>query len=342
MIDKIRGITFSHKGNFRSNNEDAVHWGPLDSDAYEQETIGRANPRMTPFLAAVADGVGGCAAGEEASRIAIETIKEELAETTRTQNWQPLEKLADAMGKAHSQIVATFKGDPSKDGMATTFTGILFAKSEAYLMHIGDSRCYRYTSGTLTQESVDHSPVGKLVAEGRITEEEALIHPHRSYIDRVLGNTDKPIEPAIETIPLKRGDRWLLCTDGLSDSLYPGQIEALFSRHSLDTIEVLAVALMDAALDAAGRDNVSLTLVEIGQPTPWQRFRQSIKRKLSWKEASKPPGKPPTSNIEPSSSGSRRANRKSSTHFPRTFSTESPHKWKSQLRLETSPNSQNN
>lgn len=305
MIEKVRGITFSHKGNFRSNNEDSIHWGPLKGEAFEPETIGKTNLDSTPALAAVADGVGGCAAGEEASRIAIQSIKEGLLAITESPTWQAPQGLASVLEKAHSEIVKAFKGDPSKDGMATTFTGILFAKSEAHLMHIGDSRCYRYSSGKLKQASLDHSPVGKLVAEGRITEEEALIHPHRSYIDRVLGNTDKPIEPAIEPIPLKRGDRWLLCTDGLSDSLYPQQIETLFLKHSADSIETLALALMDAALDAAGRDNVSLALLEIGKPSLWQRFQHTIKRKLSGKQASKARRKPPRSSANLSFAGLR-------------------------------------
>lgn len=291
MVHKIKGITFSHKGNYRSNNEDATHWGPANDTAFESEAISGGDPFSNPLLAAVADGVGGCVAGEEASELAITAVKQKLQEGAA--NIPDL--LAGALENAHTQIVDSFKSDPSKDGMATTYTGLYFSQKDAFLMHIGDSRCYRYTGRKLKQESVDHSPVGKMVAEGRLTEEEALIHPYRSYVDRVLGNTDTPIEPHIAPIPLKRGDRWLLCTDGLSDSLYPEQIENLFHTHAQDSIETLALRLMDAALDNAGRDNISIALIEIGQPSIWQKTRQMLERGLKPKQASLKGRKQPTS-----------------------------------------------
>ncbi|MBD5779789.1 serine/threonine-protein phosphatase [Pelagicoccus sp. NFK12] len=284
MDRKLRGIAITHKGNYRSNNEDSLHWGPINGNPFALEEIEEAtlsDSGEAAFLAAVADGVGGCAAGEEASELAIKTVKETLSRSGLRDQNELEQTLAQSLEEAHKKIVEEFLANPSKDGMATTFTGILFTLHATHLLHIGDSRCYRFRAGHLEQISKDHSPVATMVAEGKISEEEAQIHPYRSYIDRVLGNTDKPIEPVIEALYPKNGDRWLVCSDGLSDSLYREEIESTFNKYAQATIEDLGFALMNKALDRAGRDNLSLVLVEVGSPSLWTRTRQFLRTKLS-------------------------------------------------------------
>lgn len=283
MENLLSGIAFTHRGNFRSNNEDAVFWGEISGPGAECDSLltTRFDDSSTLSLAAVADGVGGCVAGEEASKMAIETVCAELRQACEADTDVNASTIKSALEAAHQSIVTAFNNDPSKDGMATTFTALTAFQGQAWLSHIGDSRCYRFSDGVFSQVSTDHSPVGELVAQGRLTEEEALIHPYRSYIDRVLGNADKPIDPQIETIPLKPGDRWLLCSDGLSDSIYREEIEYLFRSYANSGIDILGPKLMDTALDNAGRDNVSLVLLEVGRPTLFQRIRRRITQNLS-------------------------------------------------------------
>ncbi|MGH2757033.1 MAG: PP2C family protein-serine/threonine phosphatase, partial [Actinomycetota bacterium] len=176
----------------RPNNEDAAFAGPR--------------------LLALADGVGGHAAGEIASSLVVEHLK---PLNDRLHSDDLLRDLHDAITKANAALAEQAARHPEIAGMATTLTAIYFAGNRLGLAHIGDSRAYLLRDGRLTQLTKDDTLVQSLVDEGRLTPEQARRHPQRSMVLKVL--TGHPVEPFFEIREVVVGDRYLICSDGLSD-----------------------------------------------------------------------------------------------------------------------------
>ena len=201
-------------------------------------------------LVAVADGMGGHAGGEVASTIAITTL-------TSTQiNENSLLTITKEIDLA---ILNRSNAQPELAGMGTTLTALHLNKGSVELLHVGDSRCYAFTDGKLNQLSHDHTVMQELIDQGRITPEEAVNHPQRSLLTHALMG-DSGIEPVIQIYPVKLGDQFLLCSDGLTAVLSDFEIAKIIKKYSgQDLVENLV-----AETKAKGApDNVTVIWAEI-------------------------------------------------------------------------------
>ena len=231
----LRYAARSDRGLVRANNEDSVYAGAR--------------------LLALADGMGGHAAGEIASQLVIAAL-------AHLDDDEPggdlLSKLDAAVREGNSAIAAHIDADPELDGMGTTLTAILFAGNRLGLVHIGDSRGYLLRDGELTQITKDDSFVQTLVDEGRITAEEAHSHPQRSLIMKAL--TGHEVEPALIMREARAGDRYMLCTDGLSD---PVSQETILDALQIEDTAESADRLIELALRGGGPDNVTVVVADV-------------------------------------------------------------------------------
>jgi protein phosphatase len=219
----------------RSNNEDSVYAGAR--------------------LLALADGMGGHAAGEVASQLVIAAL-------AHLDDDEPggdlLANLDAAVRAGNSAIAAQVEMEPDLEGMGTTLTAILFAGNRLGMVHIGDSRGYLLRDGELTQITKDDTFVQTLVDEGRITREEAHSHPQRSLIMRAL--TGHEVEPTLTMREVRAGDRYLLCSDGLSD---PVSDETILEALKIPDVEDSADRLIELALRGGGPDNVTVVVADV-------------------------------------------------------------------------------
>ncbi|MBR6669052.1 MAG: Stp1/IreP family PP2C-type Ser/Thr phosphatase [Clostridia bacterium] len=208
------------------------------------------------MLYGVADGMGGHKGGETASAGARDGLIAGL------QGKEPsLDALRDAITAANAALFQQQAGDESLSGMGTTLSVIWMSEHFVYFGHVGDSRVYRFREGKLEQMTDDHSLVGELVRAGYLTSEQAENHPNKNVILRAVG-TEEGIDIDLAVEERKHGDLWLICSDGLHGMVKDSQMEAILS---VNTPEAAAKLLMDAALAAGGRDNISVVLVQDGE-----------------------------------------------------------------------------
>ncbi|MFR9725724.1 PP2C family protein-serine/threonine phosphatase [Streptomyces sp. MS19] len=237
MSLSLRFAAGSHTGMIREHNEDSGYAGPR--------------------LLAIADGMGGQAAGEVASSEVISTLVQLDDDIPGS---DILTSLDASVQRANNQLRSMVADDPRLDGMGTTLTALLWTGQRLGLVHVGDSRAYLLRGGELTQITQDHTWVQRLVDEGRITEEEATTHPQRSLLMRALGSADH-IEADLSIREVRAGDRYLLCSDGLS-----GVVSAETMRDTLDafhTPEDTVRELIELALRGGGPDNVTCIVADV-------------------------------------------------------------------------------
>ncbi len=216
---------------------------------------------VAPPLFVVADGMGGAQAGEIASRLAVTAFREYHA----ADRLEPEARLRAIVQEANRRIHSRASSDPRASGMGTTVTAVLTTGSRAAIAHVGDSRAYRLRDGTLEQLTEDHSLVADLVRSGRLTREEAEIHPQRSVITRALG-TDAAVRVDSFSVDLRAGDVFLICSDGLTTMV--GDEEVVRTLAAASGVAAAARSLVQAANEAGGEDNVTVVLfaVEEGDP----------------------------------------------------------------------------
>lgn len=235
----------------------ATHVGkvrPVNQDAYYLPAAGES-------FAVVADGMGGHKAGEVASAMAV-------SEFTRWLRCAPLpteETVNYAVHEANRIIHRTAQRESDKSNMGTTLVGVWVDDEQVILCNVGDSRAYLLREGSLTQMSRDHSLVGELLEQGRITRQEARNHPHKNYITRAIG-TSSMVQPDIRTVDRRSGDVWLLCSDGMSNYVEDGEIERILSEES--DRQACVTRLIDLALRRGGADNITVVLVDCGEVAP--------------------------------------------------------------------------
>ncbi|MGC4175320.1 PP2C family protein-serine/threonine phosphatase [Demequina sp.] len=212
-----------------------------------------------PHLLLVADGMGGAAGGDIASSIAVGRLAALDEEALGPD--EALDELKTAISEAHAQIVGRARNDPELSGLGTTVTALLRSGSTLAMAHIGDSRAYLLRQGTLDQVTSDHTFVQHLVDTGRLSVADAENHPKRNLILRVLGDIDANVPVDISVRETKPGDRWMVCSDGLS---------GVVSRDTIHTtmLEVedpgdCADALVALALAAGAPDNVTCIIGDI-------------------------------------------------------------------------------
>ncbi len=208
-----------------------------------------------PPLFAIADGLGGHRAGEVASALAIETLLDEAPSSTDAS------VLAHAVVAANREIMSAIREGRGRPGMGTTLTAAIVRGTRVVVAQVGDSRAYLLRDDRLVRVTRDHSLVAEMVRRGTITEEEARFHPDRSVITRALGS-QPDVEADTYEIATEPGDRLLLCSDGLHSMITDQEIEAILA--SAQDAEAAVRALVDAANDAGGLDNVTAVVVEIG------------------------------------------------------------------------------
>lgn len=208
-------------------------------------------------LLVLADGVGGLPGGEVASQIAVDALMPLDAELPAGQN--PVDALREAVEVARARIGDAAEADPSLAGMSTTLTAMLLVADRFTMVHIGDSRAYLCRKGVLGQLTRDDSYVQMLIDEGAITPAQARVHPQRSLVSQVLQG--QPAHPAYTVLRPDPGDRFLLCSDGLSDVVEDDQI-ALALREYPDR-EDCARRLVRLALAAGGPDNITVVVADV-------------------------------------------------------------------------------
>ena len=206
-------------------------------------------------LFVVADGMGGHTAGDVASSTAIDTIKGQSS----TANPEDMETLAELVRGANAQIWEKANSDPTLRGMGTTCTLLLLDGAKAHFAHVGDSRAYLLREGELTQLTEDHTLVGRMVKEGRLTAEEAENHPQRSVITRALG-VDSEVEVDLLSVEVAGGDRLLICSDGLSSMIDSDAITKALTEESKP--QSAAERLIEFANEAGGEDNITVVVLD--------------------------------------------------------------------------------
>jgi protein phosphatase len=252
----------------RQNNEDAWWAGQLPGERRSMETGEAplwlaAGAQAAPVLLLVSDGVGGANAGEVASQMAVNLISAELER--RAAALTPPESAQAAILAAlrvADEAIKAKATEPGFEGMGATLSLLCFAGlGTACWGQAGDSRIYVCRRGHLRQISQDHSPVGRLRQEGKITEKEARQHPQRNQIDQSLGDPANTFKPDTGVEKIQPGDVYLLCSDGLSDGLWDREIERVLAgvRQAAD-VRPAAQKLIADAKQASGRDNITAVL----------------------------------------------------------------------------------
>lgn len=237
-------------------------------------------------LFVVADGMGGHAAGEVASRITVESIQEFIAATEEEHdsswpfgfnNRVSMEgnRLTTAVEKANEKVMRAVQNRPELKGMGTTVVAALFDEDRATLVHVGDSRAYLFRGGELRRLTDDHSWVQEQVNAGILSEDEAKSHPLKNVVTRALGGAAHVSVDLIE-VPTQPGDRFLLCSDGLTGMVTDEEIADSFAAPSL---EKTVRTLVDTANDRGGVDNITAILVEVqGEKGEDSKSKKSVKR----------------------------------------------------------------
>jgi protein phosphatase len=270
ILAKLAWAMRSEPGEVRLHNEDyaGVFAPTIPDDAWDRGPL---------FV--VADGLGGHAAGEVASRTAVETA---LADWTDGAPGAPRQALRAATRRAN---VAVFDAalDAGRRGMATTVTALTLGGREAIVAHVGDSRCYLVRGGACTQLTNDHSRVGEMLRAGLLTPEQAAVHPARSQITRTVGG-----EPTVQVDLIQQdteeGDTFVLCTDGLWDTVGRSEIAETVSAIGTPRVATVADAadlLVGTALARETPDNVTVLVVRVttGRPIPAAGGRRGLFRR---------------------------------------------------------------
>ncbi len=232
---KLRYAALSDVGRVRRDNQDSGYAGP--------------------HLLVVADGVGGSASGDVASSATVEVLRQ----LDTSPGNDILSALAGAIHRSHDRIAALVAERPEIEGTSTTVTAAIFDGTQIGVGHVGDSRGYLLRDGSLSQLTTDHTFVQSLIDEGRITEDEARVHPHRNLILRAVDGVHEP-EPDVFTLEVAPGDRLLLCSDGCSGVLPDADLARLLGDGTPD---YAAVTLVNAALDAGSTDNVTVVIADL-------------------------------------------------------------------------------
>lgn len=227
---------------------------------------------VTPPLFAVADGMGGHAAGEVASEIAVRVLSELAPEHPDG------EALGRAIEEANRAVIEAAREGRGRQGMGTTMTAAMLEGERLVIAQVGDSRAYLLHQGKLQQLTRDHSLMADMIEAGQLTPEEARTHPQRSVITRALGS-DAHLHPDIYEINVETGDRLLICSDGLSGMIFDDQIENTLRR--VQDPQRCASQLVNEAIAAGGHDNVTVIVADVTGYAEVRRKKLARKTKLS-------------------------------------------------------------
>ena len=240
----VWGVTDT--GNVRSKNQDYYRYGRIREDQ---------------FIAVVCDGMGGAKSGDVASKMASEVFHEDIKQSATPDMEQQdiVCMLVDAVNSANQAVYDQSRVSPDFYGMGTTLVAVFIQGSDAYVVNVGDSRCYYVAQDEIVQITEDHSVVGLMVARGQITEEEARNHPQKNLITRAIG-TEQNVECDCFYLDLEEGDRLLLCSDGLSNLMT--RPELLYEVTHAEGQKDGCAKLVEIAKERGAPDNVTVVLME--------------------------------------------------------------------------------
>jgi len=294
MLIDYAAIT--HLGRVRKNNEDAYLVNALDGEEPHVSLLSHS-PKVCKagLLAAVADGMGGAASGEIASREGLAALAVTLfghwgrfgVESSNEE--ELLQALVTSTEVASQSVLRYSDSERSSRGMGSTLTAAVIWNGFAYIAHIGDSRAYLYRRPKLHMLTQDHTLVNEMVLAGSITAEQAKTHPQRSMITQALGSS-RPLVVNLVKVPVRRGDRLLLCSDGLHGEASDDEIKSIldFGFSPRRSVELM----VELALDRGGRDNVTALLLALDDPA----FPLPVPgEEVHWTEPSLGGGPPPRS-----------------------------------------------
>jgi PPM family protein phosphatase len=288
MTLTLRYAVRTDPGLVRQTNQDSVYAGPR--------------------LLAVADGMGGMAAGDLASSVVITKLAE-LDQDVPTVTM--IDALDETVAAANRELQAGVDANPELRGMGTTLTALMFSGRAIAMVHIGDSRAYLLRDGRLRQVTKDHTYVQMLVDQGAITAEEASHHPHRSLVTQVLQG--QPIEPSYSVREAIRGDRYLLCSDGLSNVVTMDTMGDVLREYR--DPDACAERLIDLALRAGGPDNITAIVADIVAADPAQVAGLPVTHRADAPPERRPSPRPRPSHA-PREDGSSRATATTTTAGP--------------------------
>ncbi len=267
---KINWSAVTHRGNIRENNEDSFLIIKSEGQAITKlESLGQGALENSDFILAVSDGVGGAQSGEIASQIATEKLKQYMPLGFRLRAAGIGDSFSDILieifTKIHDELLRLGYSSEEYSGMGSTLSLCWLTPGWLYYGHIGDSRIYLLPEkGKLNQLTYDHTPVGDLRKKGLITEKDARSHPKKNILNQILGTGYQQLEPQVGAVGLKKGDKFLICSDGLIDGLWDSTIEELMrSKQATE----LAQLLVDQAVSSSGKDNVTAIVFECLEDT---------------------------------------------------------------------------
>lgn len=262
------------RGRIRSNNEDSFL--ALTFDGHDLRYLGKtgdASLAGADFVFAVSDGMGGAKSGEFASRIAVDRITRlmprgfRLSANGLAAGFQDI--LSELFSSIHNDLLRLGQSYEECAGMGATLSLVWFTPEWMYFGHVGDSRIYYLPhEGGLTQLTHDHSHVGWLKRNGKLNEREFRTHPGRNSLQQALGAGHQFMEPHIGAVGHRPGDRFLICSDGLTDGLWDRQLEELIRTPPPGSADVSpAQRLVAESVSTSGRDNTTAVVVELPRPT---------------------------------------------------------------------------
>ncbi len=267
---KFQAIALSDVGRHRKNNEDNLYfkqsWRNTSETGERYQAQMSGEDRRTLF--AICDGMGGEALGEQASYMAVSGLKV-LEDRFNNVSGQSFPKLMDHYISRTNETICQYIQNNSNLRMGTTFTCLLLGRYVAQVINVGDSMAFLIRDGKSYPLTQKHTHVQRLLDMGIITEEEALLHPDRHRLTQHLGlfPEEKNLEPSVTPeIWIKTGDIYMLCSDGITEMLSMRQIEALL--HSGGTLAEIGDKMLEAALEAGGKDNASLILISVTEANP--------------------------------------------------------------------------
>lgn len=281
----LEAVAASSVGLVRTRNQDS--WGIYKPDGSGPAKAVRRQPAQIRDAAilAVADGMGGARSGDVASRTLIERLPEVLARETagiEISDTTAFESgLADSLEQLHTMLTALADASEAYRGMGSTLSlAWRTAPDRLWVAHVGDSRIYRWRDGLLEQLTQDHSHVGALVRAGRLTEDEARTHPKRSVLQQAMGASEA-IDPQVFATDVRVGDRFLLCSDGVTDGLSDRDLKDLLQLETMGKAPFadFAQLLVDEADRLSGRDNATALLARILPDSSGARLRGLLRRR---------------------------------------------------------------
>ena len=234
------------RGMVRKQNQDTFRWTKLND---------------SQFLAVVCDGMGGAKSGDVASKLASEVFEADISQSVEPDMDQQsiVKMLVDGVKSANRAVYEQSLVSPDFKGMGTTLVAVFLQGSAAYIINVGDSRCYYLSEGEVSQVTEDHSVVGLMVARGQISEEEARTHPNKNLITRAVG-TEPDVECDCFYLGLDQGEYLLLCSDGLSNMV--SRPEMLFEIPHGENGTQCCQRLIDIAKNRGAPDNVTVVLMK--------------------------------------------------------------------------------